>query len=50
MIIAVWVNWQCTVIRGRLQGLMADRTRRSKGGRAGQHWKKRLHKKETFKH
>lgn len=30
MIIAVRVNWQCTVIRGRLQGLVADRIRRSK--------------------
>lgn len=29
MIIAVWVNWQCTVIRGRLQGFVADRIRRS---------------------
>lgn len=35
MIIAVWVNWQCTVIRGRLQGLVADRTRRSKGEEQG---------------
>lgn len=30
MIIAVWVKWQCAVIRGRLQGLVADRIRRSK--------------------
>lgn len=29
MIIAVRVNWQCAVIRRRLQGLVADRISRS---------------------
>lgn len=35
MISAVWVNGQCTVISGRLQGLVAD-NKKVKSGKAGQ--------------
>ena len=45
MFIAVWLNWQCTVIRGRLQGLLvADRIRRSKV----EEWAERLYNEETL--
>lgn len=35
MIIAVRMNWRCTVIREKLQGLVADRIRGSKVEKQG---------------